>query len=83
MVCTFATLLSLALVLRADGVGRIGLTLCAAAVGLTVYPVAVGGGLAEVPALSFAMELFWPSLGEARVSASSCSPVPYQDGLAS
>lgn len=55
-VFTVATLFLIGVVLRADGVGRrIGLALCAAAVGLTIPLVAQGGGFAEVPALAFAM----------------------------
>lgn len=55
-VFTAATLFLIGVVLRADGAARrIGLTLCAAAVGLTIYPVAYGGGFAEVFALPFAM----------------------------
>ena len=59
LVFAAATLLLLGMVLPTDAAGRrIGLALCAAAAVLTLYPVAVGGGLAEVPALAFAMAAF-------------------------
>ena len=59
VIFTGITLLLVGVVLRANGGDRgIWLSLCAAAVCLTVYPVAVGGGLAEVPALAFAMAAF-------------------------
>lgn len=64
VVCAVAAIILLAILLRRDpSPGGEGITLLAAAIGLTAYPLALGGGLTELACLPFVLAAVVLALG--------------------